>query len=236
MRGRRVALVLTAAVGAWVSFTARPVVRAQGAAQGPGPASAAAAPSGRGQRGGRGGRRANARKRYSPGPIRATDRRSMIRSRMRWRSIERLGYESGVYDTYIRTDSNIISNSPLEDRREAGERRPGPEQRRRDLLLGHSDVRSTPGRRPTAVVREGRREGVRRGAHGDDRVRIVAGIRRDARRALRRAPIDGPGTVINEDPAFPRRSTFPACSISPTSSISGRTSRATRSTCCCGWT
>jgi type 1 glutamine amidotransferase len=27
--------------------------------------------------------------------------------------IERLGYESGVYDTYIRTDSNIISKHPL---------------------------------------------------------------------------------------------------------------------------
>src|SRR5262245_9494029 len=26
--------------------------------------------------------------------------------------IERLGYESGVYDTYIRTDSNIISKTP----------------------------------------------------------------------------------------------------------------------------
>ena len=27
--------------------------------------------------------------------------------------IERLGYESGAYDTYIRTDSNIIAKSPL---------------------------------------------------------------------------------------------------------------------------
>src|ERR671924_553845 len=27
--------------------------------------------------------------------------------------IERLGYESGVYDTYIRTDSAIISKKPL---------------------------------------------------------------------------------------------------------------------------
>src|SRR5205809_5750028 len=27
--------------------------------------------------------------------------------------IERLGYESGVYDTYIRTDSAIISKTPL---------------------------------------------------------------------------------------------------------------------------
>src|SRR6478736_1046108 len=27
--------------------------------------------------------------------------------------IERLGYETGTYDTYIRTDSNIISKTPL---------------------------------------------------------------------------------------------------------------------------
>src|SRR3982751_489760 len=27
--------------------------------------------------------------------------------------IERLGYESGAYDTYIRTDSNIIAKQPL---------------------------------------------------------------------------------------------------------------------------
>src|SRR5882762_9826267 len=27
--------------------------------------------------------------------------------------IERLGYESGVYDTYIRTDSNIVAKKPL---------------------------------------------------------------------------------------------------------------------------
>ena len=26
--------------------------------------------------------------------------------------IERLGYESGAYDTYIRTDSNVIANKP----------------------------------------------------------------------------------------------------------------------------
>src|SRR4051812_9571963 len=26
--------------------------------------------------------------------------------------IERLGYESGAYDTYIRTDSNIVANEP----------------------------------------------------------------------------------------------------------------------------
>src|SRR5215470_5709561 len=27
--------------------------------------------------------------------------------------IERLGYESGAYDTYIRTDSNIVAKQPL---------------------------------------------------------------------------------------------------------------------------
>jgi len=31
-------------------------------------------------------------------------------------TMERLGYESGVYDTYIRTDSNIISKNPVDTR------------------------------------------------------------------------------------------------------------------------
>ena len=48
--------------------------------------------------------------------------------------IERLGYESGAYDTYIRTDSNIISKQPTMTDGQAGERRPESEQRGRDFL------------------------------------------------------------------------------------------------------
>ena len=48
--------------------------------------------------------------------------------------IERLGYESGVYDTFIRTDSNIVGERAEADDRRAGERRAELEHRGRDLL------------------------------------------------------------------------------------------------------
>ena len=38
---------------------------------------------------------------------------STIPSRTPWRSSERLGYESGLWDTHIRTDSNMASYQPL---------------------------------------------------------------------------------------------------------------------------
>src|SRR4051794_2986409 len=54
--------------------------------------------------------------------------------------IERLGYESGAYDTYIRTDSNIISKSPeMTDGKPASG---GPSLNNVDAIffLGHRDV------------------------------------------------------------------------------------------------
>jgi type 1 glutamine amidotransferase len=54
--------------------------------------------------------------------------------------IERLGYESGMYDTYIRTDSNIISKQPLmTDGRPASG---GPSLSSVDAIffMGHRDV------------------------------------------------------------------------------------------------
>jgi type 1 glutamine amidotransferase len=54
--------------------------------------------------------------------------------------IERLGYESGVYDTFIRTDSHIAANEP---KRTTGEPASGgPSLRMADAIffLGHRDV------------------------------------------------------------------------------------------------
>jgi hypothetical protein len=54
--------------------------------------------------------------------------------------IEQLGYESGAYDTFIRTDSNIVANQPL---RTTGEPASGgPSLRIADAIffLGHRDV------------------------------------------------------------------------------------------------
>src|SRR5215218_2271001 len=54
--------------------------------------------------------------------------------------IERLGYETGLYDTFIRTDSNIASKAP---KRTTGEPASGgPSLQMADALffLGHRDV------------------------------------------------------------------------------------------------
>src|SRR6187431_399965 len=54
--------------------------------------------------------------------------------------IERLGYESGLYDTFIRTDSNIAAMDP---KRTTGEPASGgPNLRMADAIffLGHRDV------------------------------------------------------------------------------------------------
>src|SRR5262245_39863502 len=69
-----------------------------------------------GQQGGRGGRGA-ARPRTRKAVLAWADTRNGIAQHESVSHalavIERLGYESGVYDTYIRTDSNIVSKQPL---------------------------------------------------------------------------------------------------------------------------
>src|SRR6195256_4776325 len=72
--------------------------------------------------------------------------------------IERLGYESGTYDTYIRTDSNIIAGQPLmtTGARASG----GPSLATVDAIffLGHRDVALDDKQRAelAAFVRDGK--------------------------------------------------------------------------------
>jgi len=54
--------------------------------------------------------------------------------------IERLGYESGVYDSYIRTDSNIISKSPLKTTGEPASGGPSLANVDAIFFLGHREV------------------------------------------------------------------------------------------------
>jgi type 1 glutamine amidotransferase len=54
--------------------------------------------------------------------------------------IERLGYESGAYDTYIRTDSNIISKQPKRTTGEAASGGPSLANVDAIFFLGHRDV------------------------------------------------------------------------------------------------
>src|SRR6266853_5785063 len=54
--------------------------------------------------------------------------------------IERLGYESGLYDTYIRTDSNIISKSPLKTNGEPASGGPSLANVDAIFFLGHREI------------------------------------------------------------------------------------------------
>src|SRR6516225_2717804 len=54
--------------------------------------------------------------------------------------IERLGYESGVYDTYIRTDSAIISKKPLMTTGQLASGGPSLTNVDAIFFLGHRDV------------------------------------------------------------------------------------------------
>ena len=105
--------------------------------------------------------------------------------------IERLGYESGMYDTYIRTDSNIISKHPrMTDGKPASG---GPSLANVDAIffLGHREVQLDPGQKAdllSFVKDDGK--GFVAGTHSDDGVPVVAGIRRAAGCALRRASLE----------------------------------------------
>ena len=54
--------------------------------------------------------------------------------------IERLGYESGLYDTYIRTDSAIISKHPLKTNGEPASGGPSLENVDAIFFLGHREI------------------------------------------------------------------------------------------------
>ena len=88
--------------------------------------------------------------------------------------IERLGYESGLWDTYIRTDSHIIFNQA--QKTDGTPASGGPSLSNVDgiFFLGHRDVPINDQQKAEllAFVRE--RQGVRRRTHGFDGVRVVA--------------------------------------------------------------
>jgi len=126
--------------------------------------------------------------------------------------IERLGYESGLYDTYIRTDSNIISKQPLmTDGKPASG---GPSLANVDAIffLGHREIQLDRQQKADLLSF----------VH-DEGKGFVAG--HTATTAFESWPEFGEmlgarydghpwntatGSVINEDPAFPATKHFPA--------------------------
>src|SRR4029453_8368496 len=110
LRTTLIALALLAS-GLLVTAQQAPAPPASGA---PGVTASQGAPQGRGQRG-RGARRGAARTRKTVLAWADTRNGQAQHDSVSHALaiIERLGYESGAYDTFIRTDSHIISKAPL---------------------------------------------------------------------------------------------------------------------------
>ena len=104
--------------------------------------------------------------------------------------IERLGYESGAYDTYIRTDSNIVANEPKMTTGAPASGGPSLANVDAIFFLGHRDVPLDQQQKDGTRGVRARRQGLRRRARRADRVRFVAGVRRPARRPLRRSSVE----------------------------------------------
>jgi type 1 glutamine amidotransferase len=125
--------------------------------------------------------------------------------------IERLGYESGAYDTYIRTDSHIISKAPQKTTGEPASGGPNLNNVDAIFFMGHREV-PLDGKQKADLLSFVRDEG--KGfvaAH----VGLTAleswpefgeliGARFDGH------PVVGPGVIVNEDPAFPATRHLPA--------------------------
>lgn len=117
--------------------------------------------------------------------------------------IERLGYDSGLWDTLIRTDSHVISATPTKT--DGSPASGGPSLANVDAIffMGHRDVPIDEAQRTAlaSFIREG---------HGFVAAHVgltaleswpefgeIIGARFDQH------PIVGPGTVVNERPDFP---------------------------------
>ncbi len=109
-------------------------------------------------------------------------------------TIERLGWESGVYDTIIRTDSQSITKSPILFRQGTGIAS-GEQFLARNLnyfdaifFFGVREIDLDAEQRADLLQLRARRwQGIRGDACRRDRVLLVAGVRRDAGRPVRRA-------------------------------------------------
>ena len=126
--------------------------------------------------------------------------------------IERLGYESGAYDTFIRTDSNIIAKQPLMTTGAPASGGPSLAMADAIFFLGHRDV-PLDARQKTelaAFVREDGKGFV--AAH----TALTAFDSWPEFGELLGGRYDGhpwnttAGTVINEDPSFPATRHFPS--------------------------
>ena len=126
--------------------------------------------------------------------------------------IERLGYESGAYDTYIRTDSNIIAKRPAMTTGQPASGGPNLGNVDAIFFLGHREIELSDAQKSEllAFVRDEGKGFV--AAH----TATTAFQNWPEFGELLGARYDGhpwgstQGTVINEDPSFPATKHFPA--------------------------
>ncbi|HTR77726.1 MAG TPA: ThuA domain-containing protein [Gemmatimonadaceae bacterium] len=126
--------------------------------------------------------------------------------------IERLGYDSGTYDTFIRTDSNIISKHPLMTTGAPASGGPSLANVDAIFFMGHREIALTDDQKADllAFVRDDGKGFV--AAH----TATTAFLSWPEFGELIGGRYDGhpwgiaPGIVINEDPQFPATKHFPA--------------------------
>jgi type 1 glutamine amidotransferase len=126
--------------------------------------------------------------------------------------IERLGYESGLWDTYIRTDSNIVSYQPKMTTGQPASGGPSLSNVDAIFFMGHRDV----------PIDEQQKTDLLKFVHDDGKGFVAAHV---GLTALMSWPefgemlggqfADHPygtvaGTIINEDPAFPATRHLPS--------------------------
>ena len=186
---------------------------AQGQQQGQGAQAQAGAPpaqgrQGGGGRGGRGG--APARKRVLAWADTRNGQAQHESVGHALAVIEKLGYESGQWDTFIRTDSNIISATPKKTDGSAASGGPNLSNVDAIFFMGHREVPLDASQREELLkfVREGKgfvaaHVGLTAFESWPEFLDLL-GARFDGH------PITGPGVVVNERPDFPATKHFPA--------------------------
>jgi hypothetical protein len=125
--------------------------------------------------------------------------------------IERLGYESGAYDTFIRTDSNIISKTPLKTDGTAASGGPSLANVDAIFFMGHREV----------PLDDKQKAELQAFVHDEGKGFVAAHVGQTAFESWPEFgellgarfdghPVVGPGTVINEEPNFPAVRQFPS--------------------------
>jgi type 1 glutamine amidotransferase len=213
MTKTRVGLATIVFAGCALLATGEPqVVEAQQAGQAAGAVQGAPPAAPEGRQGGRG------RGRAGGGPVRkrvlawADTRNGQAQHESVGHAlsvIERLGYESGQWDTFIRTDSNIISAAPKKT--DGTPASGGPNLSNVDAIffMGHREVPIDAAQREELLkfVRDGKgfvaaHVGLTALESWPEFLDLL-GARFDQH------PISGPGTIINESPDFPATKHFP---------------------------